>query len=216
MSWTANCRIRASPIIPGHEIVGRIDALGPGVEAACRSASASACPGSAIPAGSAPTASAATKTCATIPLFTGYTRDGGFATVTLADARFAFPLGGTAATMSPGAPALRRADRLALVGEWQRRRRSGWASMVSAPPRISWPRSRTGRGDRVFAFTRPGDRRGPGFRPLARRGLGRRLRRGAAGAARCRDHLRAGRRPRSAGAEGRAQGRRAWSAPAST
>jgi propanol-preferring alcohol dehydrogenase len=27
------------------------------------------------------------------PLFTGYTRDGGFATATIADARFAFPLG---------------------------------------------------------------------------------------------------------------------------
>ena len=27
------------------------------------------------------------------PLFTGYTRNGGFATATIADARFAFPLG---------------------------------------------------------------------------------------------------------------------------
>jgi propanol-preferring alcohol dehydrogenase len=32
------------------------------------------------------------------PLFTGYTRDGGFATATIADARFAFPLGEAAAT----------------------------------------------------------------------------------------------------------------------
>jgi propanol-preferring alcohol dehydrogenase len=29
------------------------------------------------------------------PLFTGYTRDGGFATAAIADARFAFPLGET-------------------------------------------------------------------------------------------------------------------------
>ena len=29
------------------------------------------------------------------PLFTGYTRDGGFATASIADARFAFPLGET-------------------------------------------------------------------------------------------------------------------------
>ena len=32
------------------------------------------------------------------PLFTGYTRDGGFATATIADARYAFPLGEAAAT----------------------------------------------------------------------------------------------------------------------
>ena len=32
MSWTVSCPIPRSPIIPGHEIVGRIDAIGPGVE----------------------------------------------------------------------------------------------------------------------------------------------------------------------------------------
>ena len=33
------------------------------------------------------------KTCVTVPLFTGYTRDGGFATHAIADARYVFPLG---------------------------------------------------------------------------------------------------------------------------
>jgi len=37
------------------------------------------------------------------PVFTGYTRDGGFATAVVADARFAFPLGeaGTDVAMAP-------------------------------------------------------------------------------------------------------------------
>ena len=95
------------PIIPGHEIVGRIDAIGPGVEglhlgervgipwlghtcgvcAYCRSQRENLCDD---------------------PLFTGYTRDGGFATATIADARFAFPLGESRQRRGAGAVAVRR------------------------------------------------------------------------------------------------------------
>jgi hypothetical protein len=48
------------PIIPGHEIVGRIDAIGTGVEG-LRMVNASAFPGSVAPAASAPIASSTAK-----------------------------------------------------------------------------------------------------------------------------------------------------------
>lgn len=48
------------------------------------------------------------------PLFTGFTRDGGFATATFADARFAFPLGESGDDRSL-AVALRWDDRLAFA-----------------------------------------------------------------------------------------------------
>ena len=54
-----------SPIIPGHEIVGRIDAIGAGV-AALSLASGSEFRGSAAPAASAPIARDTTKICAII------------------------------------------------------------------------------------------------------------------------------------------------------
>src|SRR5262245_11155991 len=52
------------PIVPGHEIVGHVVAMGAGVSA-CRSDNASACRGSATPAASARTAAPAARTYAT-------------------------------------------------------------------------------------------------------------------------------------------------------
>ena len=52
------------PIVPGHEIVGRVEAAGEGVEPQ-DSARASASPGSATPAGLAPIAGAGARTSAT-------------------------------------------------------------------------------------------------------------------------------------------------------
>ena len=78
------------PVIPGHEIVGRVIAHGPGVTGP-RSARASVCPGSATPAAIANTASQGARTCAR-PRFTGYQLDGGYAELAAADARFVFEL----------------------------------------------------------------------------------------------------------------------------
>ena len=61
--------------------------------AASRSASASACPGSATPARPAAPASAATKISATIPISPALPATAATPTMTIADARFAFPLG---------------------------------------------------------------------------------------------------------------------------
>ena len=88
-------------------------------------------------------------------MFTGYTRDGGYATHAVADARYCFPLP-ERATMPSRAAAVRRADRLAQLPDGGRgRARSG--STASAPPPTSWRRSRAWQGRRVYAFTRAGD-----------------------------------------------------------
>ena len=79
------------PLVPGHEIVGIVDQVGVGVTtlqvgtrvgAAWLGHSCGKCPYCA---------SAAENLC-DAPVFTGYTRDGGFATHALVDAAFAYPL----------------------------------------------------------------------------------------------------------------------------
>ena len=80
------------PIIPGHEIVGRIDAVGPGVEGLVIGQRVGI-PWLGHTCGVCPYCKMQRENLCDHPLFTGYTRDGGFATATVADARFAFPLG---------------------------------------------------------------------------------------------------------------------------
>ena len=114
------------PIIPGHEIVGRIDRSVP-ASAACKLGSASACPGWAIPARLCPCCATGHENLCDNPEFTGYSRDGGFATMTIADARFAFPLGEAGEDFEPRALALRRAYRLAVVQDRPAQRRAAGA-----------------------------------------------------------------------------------------
>src|ERR1700728_5492208 len=80
------------PIIPGHEIVGRIDAIGSGVEG-WDIGERVGVPWLGRTCGVCPYCVRHEENLCDRPLFTGYTRDGGFATTTIADARFAFPLG---------------------------------------------------------------------------------------------------------------------------
>jgi len=79
------------PIIPGHEIVGRIDAVGAGVEG-LKVGERVGIPWLGHTCGVCPYCMGGQENLCDRPLFTGYTRDGGFATATIADARFAFPL----------------------------------------------------------------------------------------------------------------------------
>ncbi len=81
------------PIIPGHEIVGRIDAVGSGVEDA-RIGERVGIPWLGHTCGTCPYCLDGHENLCDRPLFTGYTRDGGFDTAAVADARYAFPLGG--------------------------------------------------------------------------------------------------------------------------
>jgi propanol-preferring alcohol dehydrogenase len=80
------------PIVPGHEIVGRVDAVGPGVSSH-RLGERVGIPWLGHTCGECFYCRSEMENLCDEPLFTGYTRDGGFATHTVVDADFAFPLG---------------------------------------------------------------------------------------------------------------------------
>src|SRR5271165_237187 len=89
------------------------------------------------------------------PIFTGYTRDGGFATATVADARFAFPLGDVGSDVSL-APLLCAGligwRSLVIAGEGRRLGLYGFGAAAHILAQVAvW------QGRSVFAFTRPGD-----------------------------------------------------------
>ena len=79
------------PIIPGHEIVGRVDALGAGVEDFALG-SRIGVPWLGHTCGTCPYCTSHRENLCDDPLFTGFTRDGGFATHCVADARFCFAI----------------------------------------------------------------------------------------------------------------------------
>ncbi len=131
------------------------------------------------------------------PKFTGYQINGGYAEYALADARYCFPIHGdysdaeAAPLLCAGLIGYRS---LRMAGEAVRLGIYGFGAAAHIVAQVA-----RHRGQQVFAFTRPGDREAQAFRARPRRGLGRRLGPAAARAARCRDHLRAG---RGAGAGG--------------
>jgi propanol-preferring alcohol dehydrogenase len=143
-----------SPIIPGHEIVGRIDAIGAGVTGLAL-ADRIGIPWLGHTCGICPYCEAARENLCDAPLFTGYTRDGGFATATIADARFAFPLGETGTDVSL-APLLCAGligwRSLAIAGEGKTIGLYGFGAAGHIVAQVArW------QGRQVFAFTRPGD-----------------------------------------------------------
>jgi propanol-preferring alcohol dehydrogenase len=82
----------AYPIIPGHEVVGRVEALGDGVTALEIGARVGV-PWLGYTCGGCAYCRGGHENLCDRPLFTGYTRDGGFASHLVADARYCFPLG---------------------------------------------------------------------------------------------------------------------------
>src|SRR5689334_21873502 len=80
------------PIIPGHEIVGRIELIGPGVTTH-GIGDRVGIPWLGHTCGTCRFCHQGMENLCDRPLFTGYTRDGGFASHAIADARYAFPLG---------------------------------------------------------------------------------------------------------------------------
>src|SRR6266511_1133567 len=79
------------PIVPGHEIVGRVAAMGASVAGLAISERVGV-PWLGSTCGLCPYCRRGRENLCDRPLFTGYTRDGGYATHALADARYAFPL----------------------------------------------------------------------------------------------------------------------------
>lgn len=82
------------PIIPGHEIVGRIDLMGNGVTGH-QIGDRVGIPWLGSTCGVCRYCRLGMENLCDRPSFTGYTRDGGFATHTIADARYAFSIGET-------------------------------------------------------------------------------------------------------------------------
>lgn len=85
------CVSSMAPIIPGHQIVGRIDAIGAGVKDVRLDVRARI-PWPGHTRGSRPYGLDHRKNLCDYPVFTKCTRDGSFATSTIADARFTFHL----------------------------------------------------------------------------------------------------------------------------
>jgi len=142
------------PIIPGHEIVGRIDAIGTGVEG-LRMGERVGVPWLSHTCGICPYCVDRRENLCDHPLFTGYTRDGGFATSTIADARFAFPLGeeGSAIALAPLLCAgLIGWRSLVIAGTGKKLGIYGFGAAGHIVAQVAnW------QGRHVYAFTRPGD-----------------------------------------------------------
>src|SRR5436309_2750445 len=79
------------PLVPGHEIVGRIAALGNEVRGFAAGERVGV-PWLGLTCGVCPYCSRGRENLCDRPLFTGYTRDGGYATHAIANARYSFPL----------------------------------------------------------------------------------------------------------------------------
>jgi propanol-preferring alcohol dehydrogenase len=142
------------PIVPGHEIIGRVVARGGGVEAIgeservgvpwlgwtcgacryCRSGQENLCPNAR---------------------FTGYQIDGGYAEYTVADARYCFPVPGSygdaeaAPLLCAGLIGYRC---LRMAGEGERLGIYGFGAAAHIIAQVA-----RFEGRRLFAFTRPGD-----------------------------------------------------------
>jgi alcohol dehydrogenase, propanol-preferring len=142
------------PIIPGHEIVGRIDAIGEGVEGLDLGQRVGI-PWLGHTCGVCPYCLSQHENLCDRPLFTGYTRNGGFATATVADARFAFPLGeaGTDVEVAPLLCAgLIGWRSLLIAGEGHKLGLYGFGAAAHILAQVAaW------QGRSVYAFTKPGD-----------------------------------------------------------
>jgi propanol-preferring alcohol dehydrogenase len=148
------------PIVPGHEIVGRVAAVGQGVSGFTVGERVGV-PWLGATCGVCPYCREGAENLCDAPVFTGYTRDGGFATHAVADARYCFPLGedGDDAEIAPWLCA-------GLIG-WRSLRLAGDGKTIGlygfgAAAHILGQVLRW-QGRRVMAFTRTGDTRAQDF-----------------------------------------------------
>ena len=142
------------PIVPGHEIVGTVEAVGAGVTGVSLGDRVGV-PWLGASCGTCLYCQTGRENLCDQARFTGYQIDGGFAEAATADARYCFPLP-TDYSDAHAAPLLcagligYRAYRMAGEGE-----RIGLYGFGAAAHIIAQVAAQAGR--RVFAFTRPGD-----------------------------------------------------------
>jgi propanol-preferring alcohol dehydrogenase len=142
------------PIIPGHEIVGRVDAMGTDVKD-LQMGERVGIPWLGHTDGTCPYCLMHRENLCDHPLFTGFTRDGGYATAAIADARFAFPLGETGSDVSI-APLLCAGligwRSLVIAGDAKKIGFYGFGAAAHILAKVArW------QGRSVYAFTRAGD-----------------------------------------------------------
>jgi len=153
------------PLVPGHEIVGEVAMLGPGVEGVTQGARVGV-PWLGGACGRCSFCARGRENLCEGARFTGYDIDGGYAEYTLADARFVFPLPAQYgdAEAAPllcagliGYRTLRRADE--ALGD--RAMRLGIYGFGAAAHIIAQVARAQGR--ELYAFTRPGDEAAQSF-----------------------------------------------------
>jgi propanol-preferring alcohol dehydrogenase len=150
----------ALPLVPGHEIVGRVLAVGAGVER-LREGDRVGVPWLARTCGVCDYCRRAQENLCDAPLFTGYTRDGGYAEYALADARYVFALPEglddvqAAPLLCAGLIGWRA---LSMAGDARRLGLYGFGAAAHLLAQVAcW------QGREVHAFTRPGDVDGQSF-----------------------------------------------------
>lgn len=148
------------PIVPGHEIIGRIEATGPQVSGFAIGQRVGV-PWLGHTCGACPYCTSHRENLCDDPLFTGFTRDGGFATHCIADAAYCFAIPDAFDDLH-AAPLLcagligyrsyRMAGEAPVLGLYG----FGAAAHILAQLAL-W------QGRKVFAFTREGDEAGQRF-----------------------------------------------------
>ncbi|HEX6374413.1 MAG TPA: zinc-dependent alcohol dehydrogenase family protein [Allosphingosinicella sp.] len=148
------------PIVPGHEIVGRVVRPGEGASGFA--------PGDRVgvpwlgrACGACPFCRRGEENLCDAPVFTGFTRDGGYASHAVADAAFCLPIPDTFGDVE-AAPLLCAGligyRALKLAGEAERLGLYGFGAAAHLVAQLAaW------QGRRVHAFTRPGDAVGQAF-----------------------------------------------------
>jgi propanol-preferring alcohol dehydrogenase len=142
------------PLVPGHEIVGRVAAVGAGV-ARFREGDRVGVPWLGWSCGECRFCRSGRENLCESAKFTGYTIDGGYEEYALADQRFCFPVAG-AATDAEAAPLLCAGligyRSLVMAGDAKVLGIYGFGAAAHIVAQVArW------QGRKIFAFTRPGD-----------------------------------------------------------
>jgi propanol-preferring alcohol dehydrogenase len=142
------------PIVPGHEIVGRIEALGSGATQ-FRLGDRVGIPWLGHTCGTCSYCRSGHENLCDAPGFTGYQIDGGYAEYAVADAAYCFPLPDTYSDIA-AAPLLCAGligyRSLAMAGDARRLGIYGFGAAAHIIAQVAVAQRRS-----VYAFTRPGD-----------------------------------------------------------
>ena len=153
------------PLVPGHEIVGRVEALGANVKG-FEIGERVGVPWLGYTDGTCPYCRMGRENLCDHPRFTGYQIDGGYAAYTVADARYCFklPEGYSDAEAAPllcagliGYRSLKMADD-ALHGETKRLGIYGFGAAAHIVAQVA-----RAQGCEIYAFTSPGDTKAQDF-----------------------------------------------------